>query len=746
MRIAGRILKQANQISMRINWSDLKKVIGEVQLSRDKYISLIREDGTILSANSRMTRSLHLSNCKENVLNLFDLLHPVNRKSFAERLSESDKKGTVSCVEAYLKNGLYHPMKWHITPMPANGESRAYLCQGYKLLDEDRTRAFYRLGEYNYQLIFDSLDAGILFQDARGEIIAANQKTAEILNISLEDLYNLTRIAIQWNKSWDIRNEQDQPVLFADTSFIKALETRKRHAEVLVIRLKNGEQRWLHLSSQPLFRDHSSIPFAVVSSITDLTLEKKLIRELKERKAVLRSFMKQTPNLAWVVDDQSNLLFASRHFYEFFGIDETNAPDKSILSLVPPAVAEALLGIHLRVLETGKSEDHIQRIKWADGSDYVFHIDIFPIEGISGRKVLGGHAVNLTEKYNAEKRLRETNDRLLLLSRATSDAIWEWDMQTGQIFRNDALMDLIGYHTDIPKGLSWWLRRIHPEDRNRVGDAVKQSTEEGKQSWEGQYRFKCADGEYKHMRDKGYIVYENGLPVKMIGSIQDISNFKELEKMLIEERLKRHKDVSELVIQAQEKERTQIGHELHDNVNQILSSAKLFVEMIQADAADQRLYQSKGLDYISLAIEEIRKLSKELVAPRLKENNLISCISQLLEDTRMASKIDIHFKQDLSADLLSEGKRVTLFRILQEQLKNILKHSSATRVDVILESDNQWVRMLVKDNGIGFEANQTFRGIGLSNIYERVRFYDGAADIKTAAGEGCLLIVSMPIL
>ena len=86
MRIAGRILKQANQISMRIKWSDLKKVIGEVQLSRDKYISLIREDGTILSANSRMTRSLHLSSYKENVLNLFDLLHPVNKSHFINRL------------------------------------------------------------------------------------------------------------------------------------------------------------------------------------------------------------------------------------------------------------------------------------------------------------------------------------------------------------------------------------------------------------------------------------------------------------------------------------------------------------------------------------------------------------------------------------------------------------------------------------------------------------------------------------
>lgn len=746
MPIVNNILKQANQISMRTKWSELKRIIGEVSLSREKFISLIREDGTILSANARMVRSLHLENPKSSTLNLFDLLHPQNKTQFINHLAETENNGTVSCVEAYLKNGLYHPMKWHITRMPQGESGKQYLCQGYKLLDENRTREFYRLGEYNYQLIFDSIDTGILFQDARGEIIAANQKTAEILNVSLEELYSLNRIAVRWDKCWDVRNEQEQTVPFKQSVFMQALTNRKQKAEVLVIRLMNDEQRWLHLSSQPLFRDNSSIPFAVVTSITDLTLEKKLIRELKERKAVLRSFIKQTPNLAWVVDEDAGLLFASQNFYEFFGIEESKAVKKSILELVPKPVGDALLQKHMQVLESGQSQDLVQPIKWADGSDFIFHIDIFPIDGISGRRVLGGHAVNMTDKFNAEKRLRETNDRLLLLSRATTDAIWEWDMQTGQIFRNDALMDMIGYHTDIPKGLSWWLRRIHPEDRNRVGDVVKQSTEEGKHSWEGEYRFKCADGVYKHMRDKGFIVYENGLPVKMIGSIQDISNIKELERMLIEERLKRHRDVSELVIQAQEKERTQIGHELHDNVNQILSSAKLFVDMIEPETTGQQLYKSKGMAYISMAIEEIRKLSKELVAPRLKENNLVSCICQLLDDTRMSSKLDIHFSHDLSADLLTDGKKVTLFRILQEQLKNILRHSSAKRVDVSLECNDQSIQMMVKDDGIGFDANQTFRGIGLSNIYERVRFYDGTADIKTAAGEGCHLIVTIPLL
>lgn len=81
-----------------------------------------------------------------------------------------------------------------------------------------------------------------------------------------------------------------------------------------------------------------------------------------------------------------------------------------------------------------------------------------------------------------------------------------------------------------------WLRRIHPEDRNRLSDIIKEATDKGQHSWEDQYRFKCADGTYKHVQDKGYVVYENGLPVKMIGSLQDITELKELEGQVVEEK------------------------------------------------------------------------------------------------------------------------------------------------------------------------------------------------------------------
>lgn len=732
---------------LRSYWPTIKKRLADIKTGKQKFISLLREDGTIVQANARMLRALQLKKPQQGELNFFDLLHPVNIAYFREKMLDSVKVGPVSPVEASLKNGIYHPMKWHISPiLPTDGSAgHLFLCQGYKLLDDIRMQEFFKLGENNYQLIFNSLDAGILFQDVQGEIIAINQKSAEILGVSLEVLYRLQRIGQLWDQQWDIRREDGSRVSFEHTPFIRALQTKRKQTDIIIAHTGEGEQRWLHLSSQPLFREKSNEPYAVVTNITDLTMEKQLIRELRERKAVLRSFMKQTPNLAWVVDEDARLLFASRHFYSFFNLDEHTAQLKNILELVPPAVAEALHSKHVQVLETGVSTEAIQQIKWADGSAYYFHIDIFPVEGIAGKKILGGHAVNLTEKYTAERKLQETNERLLLLSRAASNAIWEWDMQTGQLFRNEALLAMIGFHTDKPRGLSWWLRRIHPDDRIRVGDTVRRSTEQGLYSWEGEYRFKCADGEYKHMRDKGFIVYESGLPVKMIGSLQDVSIIKQLESMLVEERLKRHRDVSELVIQAQEKERTQIGHELHDNVNQILSSAKLFFEMLHAGDPDQEVYRKKGIEYISLAVEEIRKLSRELVAPSLKEKELIRCISQLLDDTRLASQLDIRFTHDDQSNCLTEGKKVTLFRILQEQLKNILRHSEARRVDIRIECRDQQFFMVIKDDGIGFDANQTFRGIGLNNIFERVRFYDGNADITTGAGKGCTLTVQIPV-
>ena len=241
------------------------------------------------------------------------------------------------------------------------------------------------------------------------------------------------------------------------------------------------------------------------------------------------------------------------------------------------------------------------------------------------------------------------------------------------------------------------------------------------------------------------MIYENGLPVKMIGSLQDISDLKELEDKLANEKLQRQKVISETVIQVQERERTRIGHELHDNVNQVLSTALLFVDMLSPESKEQRQIKDKSLGYLKSAIEEIRKLSKELVVPQFKEQGLIDSIRSLIDDIQMAHAIRITFTHDLDTELVSSGKKITLFRILQEQMKNILKHSMAKKAEIVLRSGHSDLQLIIKDDGIGFDSRQTHRGIGLSNIYERVSFYNGRVDIQTAPGKGCTIEVNLSL-
>jgi PAS domain S-box-containing protein len=731
---------------MTNQWKSLKKIISEFELKDDLFLSLIDEKGNIVCINSTMQRSLQLENPRLIPTSFFNLLHPEHVPVFKTAIDHS-RAGNPSSLELYLKNGYYHPMKWQVNWLGSQEKGdKNYLCIGYKLADDERIKQFTQSGEKNYQVIVEGLSSGVLFQDQNGELVAANQKAAEIFNTSLERLYQLRNIREVWNSSWNVSSESGAPILFDDTPFMRALQTGRAHTDVLNIEYKNGEQHCIFFGSQPLFEGDSQTPSSVLTSIVDVTYEKKLSGEISRRDTIFHAFMDKTPNLVWVLDEDANLLFANASFYTYFGVKEGESQNRSIYELVPQLVADSLQVKHLKVLENSNPIESLEKVKWADGSTFYFHVNIFPINSSDGKKMIGGHATNLTEKYVVEKKLKEANERLLMLSRATSDAIWEWDMQTGQIFRNDALMDLVGYQSDDAKGLSWWLRRIHPEDRNRVTDKIKDATDNGHQSWDDEYRFKCADGTYKHIQDRGYIVYENGLPVKMIGSLQDVSEIRLLQDLLTEEKLQHQKEVSEMVIRAQEKERTRIGHELHDNVNQILSTTRMFVDMLTPANEEEKKIKERSLEYLLASIEEIRKLSKELVVPHFKEKGLVDSIQSLIEDIQLGSPLRIRFIHDHENDLLSPGKKIAIFRIVQEQFKNILKYSKAKQVDICLHCKHENVQLVIKDDGIGFDPRQSQKGIGISNIHDRTRYYKGSVNIDSAPGKGCVLTVNMPLL
>jgi PAS domain S-box-containing protein len=354
---------------------------------------------------------------------------------------------------------------------------------------------------------------------------------------------------------------------------------------------------------------------------------------------------------------------------------------------------------------------------------------------------------DITENVNREEELRQSNERFFYVSKITSDAIWDIDLETKQIYRSETFYELSGYsREEIKPDLDWWFNKIHPEHRERVRNKVQEYIKKGKERWEDEYLFLCADDSYKYLLDSGTILYRQGKPVRILGAIRDVTEKKKLQQQLLQEQEQKHKAVSQAGIAAQETERGNISRELHDNVNQLLMSAKLFMNSAQTDPQNSKEHIEKATNYQLMAVEEIRKISKALNTSLVKMIGLSRSIDDLIINMKAFRQIETKFSYDERLDkILSEDQKLMIFRILQEQTNNIIKYADAKRVTISLREEKNQVYLLIKDDGKGFDTSIQSKGIGFINIYNRADAFGGQIEIIASPGKGCILNVVFPL-
>ena len=694
--------------------------------------------------NTHFFKNLHLTPVTLTDKKFFDFIHPHDLGRFKLAVEESSRQESAVITEVRIKNGHYRWVKWEITCMKKPGiEDPKYLCLGYDIAREDQIKKYISISEQNYQAIVEGLNVGVIFQDKEGNVISANQKSAEIFDTSLEKLYREKNIYSHWK----IRNEDGTPLPFADAPFMKALKTGETQTNVVLnLQTRKGVFKSVLCNSQPLFDNNESSPFSVVSIILDLTKEKKLETEVRMREVLFTSFMNHTPYFTWIVDKDDNLVFANHSLLNYFRSDET-AFGKNIFTLIPFSIAGVFHDKHADVLRKKTPDHSIIKSLMADGKEHVYQITVFPIHGVSSSMMIGGEALDITETYTARQEIKKSNEHLLYLSKATSEAIWDWNMKSGHIFFNEALHKLINADLDEVFNLNWFYQCIHADDSAVIERKIKAVLDNKEQSWEAECRFKNTDGSYKMIYNRGFIIYENNKPIRMIGSMQDISEIRKLENQLGEQKLKQQKGIAEAIIHSQEKERIRIGHELHDNVNQILSTAQLYISLLNPDNDSFDEIKEKAIETVLLGIEEIRNLSKDMVMPDLKEGGLLASIKGIVKDLRFINPFNITFNHNEECDIeiLSKNKKITLFRIVQEQVKNIINYSKAKNVEISLQCSDDEVRLFIQDDGIGFDSENTRKGLGLSNIYERACLDNGKVILQTSPGNGCSLTVTIPV-
>ena len=204
------------------------------------------------------------------------------------------------------------------------------------------------------------------------------------------------------------------------------------------------------------------------------------------------------------------------------------------------------------------------------------------------------------------------------------------------------------------------------------------------------------------------------------------------------------------MINAQEKERAEIGKELHDNINQILSTTKLYLEWFNGNTNTKHELVERSVENLDLAIHEIRNISKALVPHSLGDLGLVASIHDLVENICTAHKIHFEFYTVGNFDEeVDEHKKLMLFRIIQEGVSNIVKHSRAKKLvlELLAEENDNIIELNISDDGIGFDPGtiQANAGTGLSNILNRTDLFNGKVNIVSAPQKGCKLSIQIPL-
>jgi len=344
-----------------------------------------------------------------------------------------------------------------------------------------------------------------------------------------------------------------------------------------------------------------------------------------------------------------------------------------------------------------------------------------------------------------EQQLKVLNELYRFVTEVTNDCLWEWDLQNKEMFWIDGgHKRVFGYpieNTLVPQ--SFWEELLHPDDKERIWKKLGEVLAGHGDSWEIEYRFKKADGTYACVQDRAHIFYDDkNSAASMIGATQDITARKSADIQLLEERLSKQREITEAVLNAHENERAAIGKELHDNLNQILGAAKLYIEMAKTDEEVREMCLDRSSGYIMKVIEEIRKISKTLASPSVHLMGLIESIRNVIDDLVVVYPIRIEFHESgIVEKELEERLQLDILRIVQEQLNNVIKHANATLAIIHLNRRENEIILVISDNGEGCDTSIEKSGVGLINIRSRAESNHGWVTIASRPGDGYLLKV-----
>jgi two-component system sensor histidine kinase UhpB len=418
-----------------------------------------------------------------------------------------------------------------------------------------------------------------------------------------------------------------------------------------------------------------------------------------------------------------------------------------------------------RQLATGGNTSGFTTMIKKNGKHFFCHVTISIFANEAGQQEAVATICDMTRSLNRQKLIDKENKKIVtdniikdglenkenfnLIFNSSSDVLYDMDLVSNEVIVSDGFETEFGYKTKPHMtAVDLWFDHIHPEDRDALIKDYHRVVGSGDIEWKYPYRFLKADNTVADILGSSIVLRKlDGAAYRLIGSMQDISKQKVLEGQLDTEIRLKESQIEQASEEAKEALRSELGKELHDNVNQLLGASKLYLDMAKHGGQNSQMYLGRSSEYTLTAIEEIRKLSKGLTTDNIKELGLDHVITRMAADIMQFHPVKISCAVNDLKDIKEAHQKfkLNIFRIVQEQLNNIIKHAKASLVFIDLILKPKTITLSIRDNGIGFDTSKKQKGIGLENIRSRAVTYNGEALFVAAPSEGCSLTVIFPI-
>ncbi|THU40067.1 PAS domain S-box protein [Niastella caeni] len=507
----------------------------------------------------------------------------------------------------------------------------------------------------------------------------------------------------------------------------------------------------INMQQKPVYFDISVNPvregnniIALSCSAQDITERKNAEEALRRSELKFRSLIENSTDIITMANAEGNIFYGSPSAKKIFGYEENDYMGRHVCSFIHPdslpAVAELLenltrhpdelFTIDLKVFDKPGNE------RWVQG----LASNMLQVPGVHA---LVGNFRDITERKKAEELTKESEYLYKNLFYKSPLPIWVCQAESLQFVEvNEAAIQLYGYsRKEFMKMTAFDI--MSPEEKKELLQILPKAQHSNRPSILRKHIKK--DNETIFVEVWVHAINYKGSNAWLVLA-NDITEKIQLQNQLVEEKIRRQQEIAKAVIDAQENERETLGRELHDNISQVLTTARLYLNCAKDSPAMQESMIKRSCDTISSAIEEIRRLSKSMIETFHKEVGLELSLNDLIENIRLAQQCNITLQFSVPDEKQLDDKlKMTLFRIVQEQLNNTIKHAEASEVQINIIQNRRLLQVTIADNGKGFDTTRKRKGIGITNIISRTELFNGHVKIDSSPGRGCRMQVSFTI-